>query len=236
MNKTAERKPSKKQLESRIENAVLFVPKDKEYKSVRFSDRGLTLEKTKDFCVISTNFHSHVFHALTSNGISAPYTFTSVVIDIAIENKDKMEVFDDKKNVVGYSFDKLLDYLESNGKDNESINAKFNILKLYNWWLMAIFGGLYAIGETERDAWNVFFQYILCVANCHILLDEHKEDVSSQEYVDKFCGLIKSFTKDLKDHVAIPKLTDEERLDGELKALEDIANEMMENAQNGSKD
>jgi hypothetical protein len=68
------------------------------------------------------------------------------------------------------------------------------------------------------------------------LLDEHKEDVSAHEYVDKFCELIKSFTKDLKDHVAIPKLTDEERLDGELKALEDMANEMMEKAQNGSKD
>ena len=58
------KKETKGQLERKIQNALVFVPKDKEYSWIYFTDKGLRLETTSDSCVISTGFHKHVFQEL----------------------------------------------------------------------------------------------------------------------------------------------------------------------------
>ena len=56
-----QKKETKAQLERRIKQAVVFVEKDKDTKSVFFSDKGLRLTVTNDTAVVETGYHRHLF-------------------------------------------------------------------------------------------------------------------------------------------------------------------------------
>ena len=99
-------KPTNAQLQKRIENAIVFVPKTKDTVSVFFSDKGVRLIADNNGCVIETNYHRHVYSNITSAGVSRPYLYTKRTIEIANENLEAI------KTESGYSYQRLVDVLK----------------------------------------------------------------------------------------------------------------------------
>lgn len=218
------KKPTNAQLQKRIENAIVFVPKTKDTISIFFSDKGVRLVADSDGCVIETNYHRHVFSNITSSGVSRPYLYTKRIIDIANHNINEI------KTENGYSFQKLLEVLK--GKDDKT---EYNIVTYYEWWLIVIFDGLYSISEDEVSSWLVYFKYIGIIATNSILLDEHKENMTNKQFVEKFISLVKEFTGDIDERVLFHALSDEERMKQEIEAIqEQEQNNAMEAQINGA--
>ena len=217
------KKETKAQLERRMKNALVFVPRDKDTLGIFFDDKGVRLEVTQDVCVISTSFHRHVFSAITPSGYSRPYLYTKRIIEIALEN--------DCVVGNGYSFARLLEVL--NGKEDKT---EYNIVVYYSWWLMVIFDGLYSISEDEVSSWLVYFKYINIIATNSILLEEHKEDVTNKQFVEQFLSRIKEFTDNVDERVLFHALSDEERMKQEIDSIQQAEQEQAMEAQiNGSK-
>ena len=216
--------PTKGQLEMRIKNALVFIPRDKDYSGIHFVDKGLRIEVTQDHCVISTGFHRHVFDAITSSGVSRPWIYTKRVIEIATEKTtlDAITIKDKKGNVVGYSFQKLLDVL--GGKEDKS---EYNIVTYYEWWCRVIFDGLYSISEDAVGSFLVYFKYLGIIATNAILLEEHKEDMTNKQFVENFIKNIKDFTADMNEHVLFHKKTDEEVMKESIEAMAATEQEQM---------
>lgn len=226
--------PTKGQLEMRIKNALVFIPRDKDYAGIYFSDKGLRIEVTQDHCVISTGFHQHVFNAFTSSGVSRPWVYTKRVIEIATEKTtlNAIAIKDKKGNVVGYSFQKLLDVL--GGKEDKS---EYNIVTYYEWWCRIIFDGLYSISEDEVGSFLVYFKYLGIIATNAILLEEHKEDMTNKQFVENFIENIKGFTADMHEHILFHKKSDEEVMKENIEAMAATEQEqIMEGQADGSQD
>ena len=204
------------QLQKRIENAIVFVPKTKDTISIFFSDKGVRLVADSDGCVIETNYHRHVYSNITSAGVSRPYLYTKRIIEIANENLETI------KTESGYSYQRLRDVLKE--KEDKS---EYNIVVYYEWWLMVIFDGLYSIGESEVESFLVYFKYIGIIATNSILLDEHKENMTNKQFVERFISLVKEFTGDIDERVLFKALTDEERMKQEIDAITQTEQESM---------
>ena len=215
-----QKKETRAQLERRVRNSLVFVPRDKDYSGIYFSDRGLRLETTDEYCVISTGFHRHVFNNFTSSGISRPYLYTKRIIEIANENLKDIEVDG------GYSFQRLLEVLKA--KEDKS---EYNIVTYYEWWCSVIFDGLYSISEDEVGSWLVYFKYINIIATNSILLEEHKEDVTNKQFVEQFISRIKEFTDNVDERVLFHALSDEERMKQEIEAIQEQEQEQAMEAQ-----
>ena len=204
------------QLQKRIENAIVFVPKTKDTISIFFSDKGVRLVADADGCVIETNYHRHVYSNITSAGVSRPYLYTKRIIEIANDNLEAI------KKESGYSYQRLIDVLKE--KEDKS---EYNIVVYYEWWLMVIFDGLYSIGESEIESFLVYFKYIGIIATNSILLDEHKENMTNKQFVEKFISLVKEYTGDIDERVLFKALTDEERMKQEIDAITQTEQESM---------
>lgn len=221
--------PTKGQLEMRIKNALVFIPRDKSYMGIYFDDKGLRIEVTEDYCVISTGFHRHVFYCVTSSGYSRPWMYTKRVTEIANENIDAIAIKDKKGNVVGHSFQKLLDVLKE--KENKS---EYNIAIFYSWFLYNIFQPLFSIGEDNVSSFLVYEDYLHNIARNAILLEEKNEDMSNKQFLDKMMGNILDFTKDMEESVLFHKKSDEEVMKENVEALAATEQEqMMEGQGNG---
>lgn len=203
-----QKKETNAQLKSRIKKAVLHLDRTKDTKEIYFSDKGLRLIKGDDFVVIGTGYHRHVFNEYTTSGVSRPYLYTSRLIDIALEN--------DCKTQDGYSFAKLVEILK--GKEDPS---EYHLVVYVEWWLFLIFNNLYSISEDEISSWIVYFKYLCALAVNHIILDEHKDGLTNKEFVNKFLGLISEFTHGDDERQLFAPLTDEERIQQEVAAIQE---------------
>ena len=160
------------QLLKRLKNAVVHIDKDKSYQSVYWSDKGLRLETTDEYCVISTGFHRHIFNAFNSaQGISRPYLYTKRMIEIVNENLKDIEVDG------GYSFQRLLEVLKA--KEDKS---DYNIVTYYDWFVFNCFQPLYSIGESEVESFLVYEMYLHNIARQAVLLSEKKEDMTNKQF------------------------------------------------------
>ena len=217
-------KPTNAQLQKRIENAIVFVPKTKDTVSVFFSDKGVRLVADANGCVIETNYHRHVYSNITSAGVSRPYLYTKRIIEIANDNLDAI------KTESGYSYQRLIDVLKE--KEDKS---EYNIVVYYEWFLFNIFQPLYGIGETEVESFLVYEDYLHNIARNAILLDEKTEDITNKQFIKKVVDSINEFTNDLEEHVLFPKKTDEQVMQEEIEAIqEQEQNDAMEAQINGN--
>lgn len=207
-----QKKTTKAQMERRLSNAIVLVEKTKDTKSVFFSDKGVRLTVTEDKAVIATGFHQHVFDAYNMNGMSRPYLYTKRIVELALEND--CEVRDDKGNPTGYAYAALLETLKK--KEDKS---EYNIAYYFGWWLMVIFDGLYSIAEDETSTFLVYFKYMTILAANSILLDEHKEDVTNKQFIEKFQSLISEFTSEISETIVLKAISDEERIEQEINAV-----------------
>lgn len=219
------KKLTRDQLERRINNSLVFVPRDKDYISVYFSDKGLRIEATKDNCVISTNFHKHVFDAYnTSTIVSRPYIYTKRLIEIALEN--------DCKSEDGYSFAKLLDTLK--GKEDKT---EYNIVVYVDWWITNCFQPLYSIGESEVESFLVYESYLHNIARNAVLLGEKNEDLTNRQFFANVIKNMQDFIDGVDERVIFHKKSDEELAKESIEALqEQMYNDSMEGQGDGSKD
>lgn len=206
------KKPTKAQMERRIENAIVFVPKTKDTQSIFFSDKGVRLTVTDDKAVIATGYHQHVFESYNMSGMSRPYLYTRRIVELALEND--CEQRDEKGNVTGYSYSSLLETLSAKEDKTE-----YNIAYYFGWWLMVIFDGLYSIAEDETSTFLVYFKYMTILAANSILLDEHKEDVTNKQFIEKFQSLISEFTSEISETIVLKAISDEERIEQEINAV-----------------
>lgn len=193
------KKVTNAQLQKRMKSALVFVPRDKEYSGIYFSDKGLNLEVTQDTAVISTGFHRHVFANITNAGVSRPYLYTKRVVEIANENLDAI------KTDYGYSFQKLLDVLK--GKEDHS---DYNIVTYTDWWIFNCFQPLYSIGENEVESFLVYEMYLHNIARNAVLLSEKKEDMTNKQFFDEVIKNMQNFIEGVDERVVFHKMTDEE--------------------------
>ena len=221
-----QKKPTNAQLQKRIANALVHIDRTKDTESIFFGDKGLRLTVNEDYAIIATGFHRHVFNNFTSSGVSRPYLYTKRVIEIANENLKDIEVDG------GYSFAKLLEVLKANEDKSE-----YNIVTYYDWWCSVIFDGLYSISEDEVGSWLVYFKYINILATNSILLEEHKDDVTNKQFVERFISRIKEFTDNVDERILFHALSDEERVKQEVESIQEQEQEQAMEAQiNESKD
>lgn len=217
-----QKKETRAQIERKIKNAIVFVPKDKETKSIFFSDKGLRLTVTEDTAVIETNYHRHVFSNYTSFGLSRPYVYTKQVVDMALNYDCKTED--------GYSYQKLARTLEEKEDKTE-----YNIFWYVDKWLFNIFQPLYSIGESEVESFLVYESYVHNLARNNIILSEKTDDMTNKEFINRVCDTIKELTAVLEESVILHKKTDEELLQENIDAIqEQEQNDMMEEQVNGA--
>jgi hypothetical protein len=186
---------SKQQMERKIQTAVVFVPKDKDTKSIFFSDKGLRLTVTSEYAVVSTAFHSHVFANATK-----PYIYIGRLVDIAY-NEDC--VTDDGE---GYSVAKLLDSLHKGEKKDLE-----NLVQYISWYLFNIFAPLYSIGESQFDSFSVFVDYAKNIAKQHTLLKmaEKGEEVTGRTFLEEYSRLFNEITEPVGSEIILTKKEDE---------------------------
>jgi len=219
------------QLQKRLENAIVFVPKTKDTISIFFSDKGVRLVADADGCVIETNYHRHVYSNITSAGVSRPYLYTKRVIEIASDKHtlEEITIKDKDDNFVGYSYQRLIEVLKE--KEDKS---EYNIVVYYEWFLFNIFQPLYGIGETEVESFLVYEDYMHNIARNAILLSEKTEDMTNKQFIQKVVDNINEFTSNLEERVLFPKKTDEQVMQEEIEAIqEQEQNDAMEAQMNG---
>lgn len=216
------------QLQKRLANAIVFVPKTKDTISIFFSDKGVRLIADFDGCVIETNYHRHVYSNITSAGVSRPYLYTKRVIEIASDKHtlEEITIKDKDDNFVGYSYQRLIEVLKE--KEDKS---EYNIIVYYEWFLFNIFQPLYGIGETEIESFLVYEDYLHNIARNAILLSEKTEDITNKQFVQRVIDNINEFTDNLEERVLFPQKTDEERVKEEIESIQEQENEQAMEAQ-----
>lgn len=180
-------KMSKFQLERKINKAILFVEKDKDTKSIYFTDKGLRLVFTNGFALIRTNYHSHVF-----SSVAKPYLYIRRTVEIAYDNECKSP---DGK---GYSFQALLDTLQKKEDKTE-----FNILTYMSWYLFNVFSPIYTIGESQVDNTVVFLDYAHNLAKNVALLSEHEGALTAKKFLEEYKKTFDELTSVFGDEVII---------------------------------
>lgn len=206
-------KSTKGELERRIKNAVVLVPKTKDTKSIFFDDKILKLTVTDDFAVIETGFHRHVFNQITASGISRPYLYTKRFIEIALENDCAIK---DAKGNISRSYAKLMETLK--GKEDKT---EYNICWFVDLWFMNIFQPLYGIDENESAAFLIYESYLHNIARNQIILSEKEKDITNIDFIKQEHELVNKYIEGMKEAVIFHKLTDEERKEQEIKALQE---------------
>lgn len=204
-----EKKQTKAQIERKIQNAIVFVPKDKETQTIFFSDKGLRLTVNTDTAVIETGFHRHVFSSFTASGISRPFLYTKRLIEIAIENESKCKSED------GYSFERLKESLKEQNDNN------YPMVTYIGWWLFNVFQPLYTIGESEIESFVVYENYIHNIATQSTILSEKTSDMTNKEFINATIGLIKELTEPIEEKVLFPKMTDGDLMKENIDALQE---------------
>lgn len=211
------KKETREQLERRIRNSIVLVPKDKNTRSVWFDDKGLRITITSDYLVVGTMFHQHVFDANTTSGVSRPYLYAQSFLDI-VENND-CEVLDKKGNTTR-SYTKLMKVLYEKEDKREH-----NIAWIFDKWLYNIFQPLYTIDETNASTFLVYESYIHNIARNSVILEEKTEDMTDIQFLEKVLKLEREYVGDLEPHVMFEKLTDEDIRASEAEALVETINE-----------
>lgn len=211
------------QMQKRIANAIVFIPKTKDTISIYFSDKGVRLVADNDGCVIETNYHRHVYSNITSAGVSRPYLYTKRIIEIANNNLDAINTES------GYSYQRLIDVLKA--KEDKS---EYNIVVYYEWFLFNIFQPLYGIGETEIESFLVYEDYMHNIARNAVLLSEKKEDMTNKQFFDEVIKNMQDFIKGVDEYVIFHKMTDEELAQANIEAIQEQEQEQaMEEQING---
>ena len=109
--------------------------------------------------------------------------------------------------------------------------TEYNLCWFVDLWFMNIFNPLYGIDETESAAFLVYDNYLHNIARNQIILSEKEKDITNIDFIKQEHELVNKFIEGMKETVIFPKLTDEERKEQELKALQEQEQENFVNEQ-----
>ena len=222
-----QKKPTAAQLQKRINQAIVYIDKTKNTRSVYFNDKGLRLIDCDDHVLVQTGFHTHVFNKVTSTGYSRPAMYISRMIDFALDNDCMLR--DKKGNDLGYSYSKLFDTLKKKKNEGEE-NDEYNIAQYVDWYLTIIFAPLYAIDTNAASQFNVYMKYLNHIATQHIFLEEHKDGMTNKEFIEEYNKLMAQFLENITEAPIFEPLSDEQRMQAEIEALnEQEMEQQMEN-------
>jgi len=204
---------TKGDLERRIKNAVVLVPRDKDTISIYFDDKGLRLDVTQDYAVISTGFHRHVFNSYTAQGVSRPWLYVKRFIEIALANDCAVK---DARGETTRSYGKLMAIL----KEKED-KTEYNVCWYIDLWFNNIFHPLYGIGETEAESFLVYESYLHNIARNHIILSEKVNGMTNLEFINAVVDDVKKFTEGIDERVIFPAKSDEQKMQENIDALQE---------------
>ena len=205
------KKETKGDIERRMRNAVVLVPRDKYYQGVYFDDKGLRLEITGDYAVVTTGFHRHVFTSFTSQGVSKPYVFIRRFIELALSEDCMVK---DQNGNVTRSYAKLMSVL-----DAKEDKKDFNIAWYVDLWLNNIFHPLYSIGDTETESFLVYETFLHNTARNKVILSEKIDDMTNIGFVNAVTEEERKFVEGIAEHVVFKKKTDEEKMKENVEAI-----------------
>ena len=206
------KKPTKGDIERRLRDAIVLVPKDKEWKEIYFADRGLRLTITMDYTVVATFYHRHVFDNINANGFCRAALYVKKLIEIAYANDC---TFKNEKGEVSYSYEKLLDTLKK--KEDKS---EYNIAMYVSWWLMNIFAPLYQLSDEPSMQFVLYYNYLNNISNQSIFLDEHKEGLTNKQFIEQHNKMMEELFANLQESQIFEPLSDEQRMQQEIEALQ----------------
>ena len=212
-------KNTKGDLERRMRNAIVLVPKDKDYIGVYFDDKGLKLEITSDFAVITTGFHRHVFGSFTAQGVSRPYLYVKRFIEIALANDCMVK---DEKGNVTRSYGKLISMLDE--KDDKS---EFTIAWYVDLWLNNIFHPLYSIGETDTESFLVYESYLHNIARNKVIMSEKIDDMTNIGFVNEVTETERKFIEGVDERVVFKKKSDNEKIVENIASIQEQQEEIV---------
>lgn len=210
-----EKKPTAGQLERRLQNAVVHIDRTKDTESIYFSDKGLRLTVDKEYAVIETGYHRHIFTNFTSAGISRPWLYTKRFVEMALEHES--EIITEN----GYSYERLFTVL----KEDEKNKVKYNIAQYIDWWLFNIYAPLYSIGESEAETFLVYESFVHNLARQNVILEEKTGDMTNRQFIEKVHKMENDFTANVEESVIFKKLTDEELVKSEVDAIQEREND-----------
>lgn len=222
-----EKKQTKGDIERMIKSALVFVKRDKEYKAVYFADKGLRLEATLDHAIVRTNFHAHVFDAITMTGVSKPYIYISKMIDIANENDCKVK---DKHGDTVSSYSKMFKVI---GEKED--RTDFNIATYIDWWLRNIFTPLYQIDEFAPSQFMTYYNYVHNITCNQVFMEEHKDGLTNKQFVARQMALMKEITDEITEAQLFEPVSDEEYVKAEVDSLVEENVEQIMNTGNEEK-
>lgn len=208
---------TKGDLERRIKNAVVLVPRDKDTISIYFDDKGLRLDVTQDYAVISTGFHRHVFNSYTAQGVSRPWLYVKRFIEIALVNDCTVK---NAKGETTRSYGKLMAIL----KEKED-KTEYNVCWYIDLWFNNIFHPLYGIGETEAESFLVYESYLHNIARNHIILSEKVNGMTNLEFINAVVDDVKKFTEGIDERVIFQAKRDEQKMQENIDALQEYEND-----------
>lgn len=203
-------KTTKGDLERRMRNAIVLVPKDKYYKGVFFDDKRLRLEVTQDFAVVSTGYHRHVFNNITAFGASRPYLYVSHFIDIALANDCTIK---DANGKPTRSYAKLMAVL----KEKED-KKEYNMCWYVDLWLNNIFHPLFGIGEKSSESFLVLESYMHNLARNKVIYSEKADGMTNKQFVAQVIKELQGFVEGMDEGVIFEPKSDEQRMQEEIDA------------------
>lgn len=228
------KKPTVKQMQNRLKNAILHIDRTKGTKQIFFDDRALRIVVNEDWACIGSGIYTCSFNAISPNGISIQYTFLKRFLEVALKNEDKFITRDEKGDVLrSYAlFLKTLEKAYNDGNDNEN---EYLWVWYVDKWIYNYECQLASLGESPAQSFATFEKYIHNIACNHVFLSEKTDDMTNQQYVAKVIEKMQEYMKGIKENIIFEKQTDEEKQKAEIVALQEVQQEnIMEEQTNGS--
>lgn len=228
------KKPTTRQMQNRLKNAILHIDRTKDTKQIYFDDRGLNIVVNEDWACIGSGNYTCTFNVMSPSGISIQYTFLKRFLDVALKNEDTFLIVDKNgKPMRSYSlFLKTLkkEYEQGNDKENDYLWAWYVDKWIYNYEC-----NLASLGESPWQSFSTYEKFIHNIACNHIILEEKTENMTNHQYFAKVIEKMQEYMKGVQENVIFEAKSDEEKQKEQLDALQEIQQEqILKEQENGS--
>ena len=211
------KKPSKAQLEKRIEKAVLLVDKSSDAKEVYFADRGLRIAVSDGKALVSQGSFTMVFDEVIAGGYSRNYAILASIIMLA-EKYDCMER--NSKGEVYHSFAKLVDKVNDSKEENADTDR--GLLTKFIVWYELHQGSMWLMSERVDYTFALGMQSLCNNAIRATICKPYGKDMTNKELFTEVLSLLNDVReKTEEEYVVLHKETEEER----KQAMADALNE-----------
>lgn len=227
MTTSNKKKPTLSQLQKKIENAVVFVERDnKSYNSVYFDDRGLSLEVTNDFAVVSRLSFRMIFNAIVPSGYSRIYLVIKKIIEMA--QNYGCDIEKDGKNIK--SFWTLWENVTNSNKGEIEKTEDTSILALFSSWLDVQHCSVFSLSERVQDVFTIQFMHKAFVLLFGVLSKPYDKDMTNVDIMKEFEKELKAFIKEKHGaFVVLQKETEEKKAQELANAMEQAEINNIEN-------